>query len=407
MTDPIRAPADLAAALDREVEGLERELAEIELLAGQARSESGRHEQKRAHLAEKLATLTAAPSSDRAEIADQNAQLVTLTKRAALMDAQIEVLQGKHKVLVRYRDSLAAMRADVAALAGLDPPAAAPTPAAPFEATAGPAAPESQVAGPESRVVTGASSAAMHRLLQSALEDLRRDIARAMHDGPAQSLTNIVLQTQIVERLMDRDLDAARAEVRELVGMVQRTLDATKTFIFDVRPMVLDDLGLVPTLRRVARDRSRRAQVPVEFDSVGRDRRLHMELESAIFRIVDESVTALAATRPERITVTLFWAATELTTTIRAHLATADAILSVPPPGADVPAALVTMMETRRADRAAVVAAGGVPALVRREITDRATALGGRVGVAADGQTIEVVIRIPPLADEALPADAG
>ena len=55
MTDPIRAPADLAAALDREVEGLERELAEIELLAGQARSESGRHEQKRAHLAEKLA----------------------------------------------------------------------------------------------------------------------------------------------------------------------------------------------------------------------------------------------------------------------------------------------------------------------------------------------------------------
>jgi hypothetical protein len=45
-----------------------------------------------------------------------------------------------------------------------------------------------------------------------------------------------------------------------------------------------------------------------------------------------------------------------------------------------------------------------VPAEVRREITDRATALGGRVGVAADGQTIEVVVPIPPPADEASPA---
>ena len=101
MTDPVRTPADLTAALDREVAGLERELSEIELLAGQARSESGRHEQKRVHLAEKLASLTAAPASDRAEIADHNAQLVTLTKRAALMDAQIDVLQGKQKVLER------------------------------------------------------------------------------------------------------------------------------------------------------------------------------------------------------------------------------------------------------------------------------------------------------------------
>ena len=61
----------------------------------------------------------------------------------------------------------------------------------------------------------------------------------------------------------------AAGEVRQLVAMVQQTLDATKTFIFDVRPMVLDDLGLVPTLRRAARERGRRAGVPVEFESLG------------------------------------------------------------------------------------------------------------------------------------------
>src|SRR3982074_2570136 len=124
-------------------------------------------------------------------------------------------------------------------------------------------------------------------MVLSAQEDLRREIARAMHDGPAQSLTNIVLQAQIVDRLVSRDPEMARGEIRQLVAMVQSTLDATKSFIFDVRPMVLDDLGLVPTLRRAARERGRRAGVPVEFDSMGSDRRLPMDLESGLFRILD------------------------------------------------------------------------------------------------------------------------
>ena len=138
---------------------------------------------------------------------------------------------------------------------------------------------------------------AVSRLLLDAQEDLRREIARAMHDGPAQSLTNIVLQAQIVERLVAQRPGQARAEVRQLVAMVQQTLEATKTFIFDVRPMVLDDLGLVPTLRRAARERGRRAGVPVEFDSMGADRRLPMDLESGLFRILDEALAAYLATR--------------------------------------------------------------------------------------------------------------
>ncbi len=144
----------------------------------------------------------------------------------------------------------------------------------------------------------------LSRVVLSAQEDLRRDIARAMHDGPAQSLTNIVLQAAIVERLMDREPESAKGELRLLVSMVQQTLDATKTFIFDVRPMVLDDLGLVPTLRRMTRDRGRRAKIPVEFDSLGQDRRLPMDLESTIFRILDEALAAYLALQPDRAHVT-------------------------------------------------------------------------------------------------------
>src|SRR5687767_13980825 len=138
----------------------------------------------------------------------------------------------------------------------------------------------------------------MSRIVLTAQEDLRREIARAMHDGPAQSLTNIVLQAQIVERLVGKDPDAAAGEVQQLVSMVQQTLDATKTFIFDVRPMVLDDLGLVPTLRRATRERSRRAGIPVEFESMGHDRRLPMDLESALFRMLDEALAGYLGAAP-------------------------------------------------------------------------------------------------------------
>ena len=138
----------------------------------------------------------------------------------------------------------------------------------------------------------------MSRIVLSAQEDLRREIARAMHDGPAQSLTNIVLQAQIVERLVGRDPTVARGELRLLVAMVQQTLDATKSFIFDVRPMVLDDLGLVPTLRRAARERGRRARIPVEFDSIGQDRRFPVDQESGVFRIVDEALAAFLGGEP-------------------------------------------------------------------------------------------------------------
>ena len=130
------------------------------------------------------------------------------------------------------------------------------------------------------------------RMILTAQEDMRREIARQMHDGPAQSLTNIVLQAQIVERLLSRDPAQATGEVHALIAMVQRTLDATKTFIFDVRPMVLDDLGLVPTLRRASRDRGRRIGIAVDFESVGVDRRLPADLESRLFRMLDDALAA-------------------------------------------------------------------------------------------------------------------
>src|SRR4029078_1388354 len=103
------------------------------------------------------------------------------------------------------------------------------------------------------------------------------------------------------ERLVARDPAMAQGEVRQLVAMVQQTLDATKSFIFEVPPMALDELGLVPPLRRSAGERGQRAGVAVEFESMGTDRRLPMELESGLFRIFHEALTADLGAVPHRV----------------------------------------------------------------------------------------------------------
>jgi hypothetical protein len=237
---------------------------------------------------------------------------------------------------------------------------------------------------------------------------MRREIARAMHDGPAQSLTNIVLQAQIVEHLVANDPKKASGETRQLVAMVQQTLDATKSFIFDVRPMVLDDLGLVPTLRRSARDRGRRAGVPVEFESMGQDRRLPMDLESGLFRILDEALVAYLDSRAEQVSLKLDWA-DQLEAAMSASRAMAKVSGDPVPeavPSADLPPALAAMMEERRADardRAASAQRDAIvtlPASTWREIQGRATTLGLDVELSADGSQLKVVVELPPVAAE-------
>ena len=226
-----------------------------------------------------------------------------------------------------------------------------------------------------------------------------------MHDGPAQSLTNIVLQAQIVERLVATDPAGAGSEVRQLVAMVQQTLEATKSFIFDVRPMVLDDLGLVPTLRRAARERGRRAGVPVEFDSMGTDRRLPMDLESGLFRILDEAMAAYLGARAERVSVRLDWT-DEVEARVSASRATVEARADTTPDEAsstaDLPPALAAMMADRRADARDAVEAAKRDAIVVlppstwREIQSRAATLGMFADLSPDGAELRLVAEMPP-----------
>jgi two-component system, NarL family, sensor histidine kinase DegS len=381
-TDPATRPASgveaLSARLADDLLTLDKELGEIDLLISQARTEAGRHETRREAAAGKLAGLP--EHTDPRDRVEQANALIALTQRAGLMETQVEVLDGKRRAIARHRDAIADY---IGALEGVDP-----------NATAGAADADAPM------------DPAVARLLMGAQEDLRREIARQMHDGPAQSLTNIVLQAQIVERLVQSDPDRATTEVGQLVGMVQQTLDATKTFIFDVRPMVLDDLGLVPTLRRATRERSRRANVPVEFESMGQDRRLPMDLESGLFRIIDEGLAAYLAGEPDAVTLKIDWSdrlVADLVATKAVTQAEAPGKVAIPSEeaGHALPPALAALVEERRvAQQAAAEAAVrasivGLPPPTWREIQDRAASIGVQAALLSDGARLHLVAELP------------
>jgi two-component system sensor histidine kinase DegS len=379
---------EIAERAKREVDLLTREIGEIELLVQQARAEASRHEQKRVHTVDKLRTLPSVGKE--AEVSDLNEQLVAVTRRSAIMESQVDVLEGKLKILGRFRESLRhyGTELDRASLGGAMPQhttdrldANAPLPPA------------------------------VSRLIQAAQEDLRREIARAMHDGPAQSLTNIVLQAQIVERLLDRDPTAVKSEIGELVAMVQRTLEATKTFIFDIRPMVLDDLGLVPTLRRVARERGRRAQIPIEFESYGPDGRLPMDVETAFFRIIDEIVTGYLSSRPDLISIRLEWSDKLEARVVARREGEAEALVveedvEATEPGAptssrrgrtperELPDALKAMIDEQLAGSARAAKKGqllSLPANTWREVQQRAETISCTAELADEGREVILV----------------
>jgi hypothetical protein len=181
--------------------------------------------------------------------------------------------------------------------------------------------------------------------------------------------------------------------------MVQQTLEATKSFIFDVRPMVLDDLGLVPTLRRAARERGRRAGVPVDFDSMGQDRRLPMDLESGLFRIIDEAMAAYLGARAERVAIRLDWSEQVEARVMASRTAAevrSDPTLEVAATK-DLPPALAAMMEDRRADARDAVEAAKRDAIVVlppstwREIQGRAATLGLLAELSDEGAELRLV----------------
>ncbi len=128
----------------------------------------------------------------------------------------------------------------------------------------------------------------------SAQEEERKRVARDIHDGPAQLLANVVLRLEVTERVMESDLERARGEVRKLKDLVRQSLQDVRKIIFDLRPMALDDLGLLPALKGFVNSFEDRTGIGTNLQILGDERRFNPNWEVAIFRLIQESLNNVA-----------------------------------------------------------------------------------------------------------------
>ena len=121
----------------------------------------------------------------------------------------------------------------------------------------------------------------------------RQRLARELHDQTGQTLTSIMLGLKAVEeRLPD---DPTRGAVAALGQQVASAMQDVRRIALELRPKVLDDYGLVSALERLTRTFSARTGIPVDLEArLSRDERLPAEIETALYRIVQEGLTNIA-----------------------------------------------------------------------------------------------------------------
>ncbi|MDQ7094924.1 sensor histidine kinase [Desulfosporosinus sp. PR] len=127
-----------------------------------------------------------------------------------------------------------------------------------------------------------------------AQEEERRRVAREIHDGPAQTLANIVLRLEIAERLLELDPNRVKSELMDLKNLVRANLQDIRRIIFDLRPVALDDLGLVPAVTKYLNNFRKSYGIDCELQLEGHVKRLLPAQEVALFRLVQEVMTNVA-----------------------------------------------------------------------------------------------------------------
>ncbi|NLI68568.1 MAG: histidine kinase [Bacilli bacterium] len=140
-----------------------------------------------------------------------------------------------------------------------------------------------------------------------AQEKERKRISREIHDGPAQSLANILIRSEIVDlAFRDGDTEQALTEMKSIRESIRQALREVRRIIYDLRPMALDDLGLFPTIKKHISSISEYNNIDIDLALHGDERRLDPHYEVAVFRIIQEGLqNAIKHAKASRIIVRL------------------------------------------------------------------------------------------------------
>jgi signal transduction histidine kinase len=129
-----------------------------------------------------------------------------------------------------------------------------------------------------------------HRLVE-AQESERRNLARELHDDFGQTLIALKL---MIDQLPSSSSSADQDVMERLQGLMKELLARVRNLSLDLRPMMLDDLGLLPALTWLCKRFTERTRICVDFNRHGLEERLPSDLETALFRIVQEALTNVA-----------------------------------------------------------------------------------------------------------------
>ncbi|MBI2907213.1 MAG: GAF domain-containing protein [Chloroflexi bacterium] len=136
------------------------------------------------------------------------------------------------------------------------------------------------------------------QLLESIIstqEEERRRIARELHDEAGQALTALLMAIGAIEQSLPADAGRMRERMTALKSLTTQTMEDIDRLISDLRPALLDDVGLLPALRWYIRRYSDRGGADVRLQIVGpKERRLPGKVETALFRIIQEALTNVA-----------------------------------------------------------------------------------------------------------------
>lgn len=272
----------LKAQLEAAWQALAQQQHELDARAAQTRMQVERESERFAEVRAKLDALDR--TLDRYS-REELRQLFQATRERevflATLRAELEGLEYKRTVLAEQSRTLARLasllRGEGASDGGNDPPLALRETAAEADR---PALSRSRQAPPAPEL--GA--------LLLAQEADRSRLALMLHDRVAQPLHNLVLQTEVPPRVFKADPAAALAELDGLRATATRALQAARQVIFALRPMSLDDLGLLPTLDRYAQVRAEQDHLTTRIRKEGRPRSLLPTVETAIYRIVEAAL---------------------------------------------------------------------------------------------------------------------
>ncbi|MFC4323374.1 sensor histidine kinase [Litchfieldia salsa] len=153
-----------------------------------------------------------------------------------------------------------------------------------------------------------------------AQEEERKRLSREIHDGPAQMLANVMMRSQLIDKVFrERGPEEGFKDIADLRVMVRSALYEVRRIIYDLRPMALDDLGLVPTLKKYLETiEEYNNSANITFINLGIEKRLLLKYEVALFRLVQEAVqNALKHANAKEILVKVQIAKTNVTVIVK------------------------------------------------------------------------------------------